>query len=141
MRISDWSSDVCSSDLPGRQDRRGAGQQIGGAAPAEQAAHAAAAATTADAEAATLAPLQQDDADEGERQENVDDQENCRHDTRCLSRRPCRGAVARLCNGYGAAWPAKSPRKLRLSTRPSAPPRPQPDPKSRGEGTREKARE
>src|SRR3546814_4229769 len=90
MRISDWSSDVCSSDLPGRQDRRGAGQQIGGAAPAEQAAHAAAAATTADAEAATLAPLQQDDADEGERQENVDDQENCRHDTRCLSRRPCR---------------------------------------------------
>src|SRR3546814_20410035 len=80
MRISDWSSDVCSSDLPGRQDRRGAGQQIGGAAPAEQAAHAAAAATTADAEAATLAPLQQDDADEGERQENVDDQENCRHD-------------------------------------------------------------
>src|SRR3546814_7576342 len=102
MRISDWSSDVCSSDLPGRQDRRGAGQQIGGAAPAEQAAHAAAAATTADAEAAALAPLQQDDADEGERQENVDDQEDCRHDTRCLSRRPCRGAVARLCNGYGA---------------------------------------
>src|SRR3546814_2424326 len=29
MRISDWSSDVCSSDLDQRADRRGRGGQIG----------------------------------------------------------------------------------------------------------------
>src|SRR3546814_4712378 len=44
MRISDWSSDVCSSDLPGEA---GAGDDIGGAAfspVVEQAASAQAAA-------------------------------------------------------------------------------------------------
>src|SRR3546814_7749653 len=30
MRISDWSSDVCSSDLPAGEDERGRGQQGGG---------------------------------------------------------------------------------------------------------------
>src|SRR3546814_17883893 len=63
-----------------RQNRRGAGEQVGGAAPAEEAAPAAAAAPAApDAADAAFAPLQQDYAAQAERQETVTDHEACRH--------------------------------------------------------------
>ena len=54
------------------QDRRGAGQQVGGAATGHERAHALG---TADAKPTALGPLDQDDADQGQGDKQMDDQQ------------------------------------------------------------------
>ncbi len=60
----------------GGEHRGGAGEQIGGGAPAHESAHALGG---ADAKPAALTPLDEDDADQGERDEEMEDEEDGDH--------------------------------------------------------------
>src|SRR3546814_7003311 len=81
MRISDWSSDVCSSDLPdaeqheqAREDRRRPAEEIRRAARRHQARRA-----PAHAEATALRTLHEDDGHQGGADDSLQDKEESEH--------------------------------------------------------------